>query len=61
MNLNKGNLIDLIAETEEITKVQERKFKELELPDPETTRVQIRPKGRRAEPRDKDSGPREKR
>jgi hypothetical protein len=46
---------------EEITKVQERKFKELELPDPEKTRVQIKPKGRKAEPRDKDTTPRQKR
>jgi hypothetical protein len=53
--IEKGSLL------EEITKVQDRKFKELEVPDPETTRVQIRPKGRRAEPRDKDSTPRQKR
>lgn len=53
--IEKGSLL------EEITKVQDRKFKELELPDPETTRVQIRPKGRRAEPRDKDTTPRQKR
>jgi hypothetical protein len=46
---------------EEITKVQERSFKDVELPDPEKTRVQIRPKGRRAEPRDKDTAPRQKR
>ena len=55
-NLNeKGSLL------EEITEVQDRKFKELETPDPELTRVQIKPKGRRAEPRDKDSTPRQKR
>jgi len=53
--IEKGKLL------EEITKVQERKFKEIELPDPELTRVQIKPKGRRAEPRDKDSTPRQKR
>jgi hypothetical protein len=53
--IEKGNLL------EELTKVQERDFKELELPDPEKTRVQIRPKGRLAEPRDKDSTPRQKR
>jgi hypothetical protein len=53
--IEKGSLL------EEITKVQDRKFKELEVPDPEQTRVQIRPKGRRAEPRDKDSTPRQKR
>ena len=46
---------------EEITKVQQRTFKDLELPDPEKTRVQIRPRGRRAEPSEKQSGPREKR
>lgn len=46
---------------EEITKVQQTNFKELETPDPENTRVQIRPKGRRAEPRDKDTTPRKKR
>jgi hypothetical protein len=46
---------------EEITKVQDRSFKELETPDPELTRVQIRPKGRKAELRDKDSTPRQKR
>jgi hypothetical protein len=53
--IEKGKLL------EEITKVQERSFKDVELPDPEKTRVQIRPKGRRAEPRDKDSTPRQKR
>ena len=53
--IEKGKLL------EEITKVQERSFKELELPDPEKTRVQIRPIGRRAEPRDKDTTPRQKR
>ena len=31
------------------------------LKDPEKTRVQVRPIGRRAEPRDKDSSPRQKR
>jgi hypothetical protein len=53
--IEKGSLL------EEITKVQDRSFKELELPDPEKTRVLIRPKGRRAEPRDNDTTPRQKR
>ena len=53
--IEKGSLL------EEITKVQERSFKELELTDPEKTRVQIRPKGRQPESRDKDSSPRQKR
>jgi hypothetical protein len=55
------NLIEKGSLLEEITAVQDRKFKELELPDPETTRVQIKPKGRRAEPKDKESKPRQKR
>jgi hypothetical protein len=55
------NLIEKGSLLEEITEVQDRKFKELETPDPELTRVQIKPKGRRAEPRDKDSTPRQKR
>lgn len=55
------NIIEKGSLLEEITKVQERSFKELETPDPEQTRVQMRPKGRRAEPRDKDSTPRQKR
>jgi hypothetical protein len=55
------NIIEKGSLLEEITKVQDRSFKELELPDPEQTRVQIRPKGRRAEPRDKDTTPRQKR
>jgi hypothetical protein len=46
---------------EEITKVQERKFQELELPDPETTRIQIKHPGRKAVSRDKDTSPRRKR
>lgn len=53
--IEKGKLL------EELTKVQERSFKDVELPDPESTRVQIRPKGRRPELRDKDSTPRQKR
>lgn len=40
---------------------QEVTTKQLKQFDPEKTRVKIKPKGRRAEPRDKDSGPREKR
>ena len=55
------NIIEKGPLLEEITKVQERSFKELELPDPEKTRVQIKPPGRRAEPRDKDTTPRQKR
>jgi hypothetical protein len=55
------NIIEKGSLLEEITKVQERSFKDIEVSDPETTRVQIRPKGRRAEPRDKDSTPRQKR
>jgi hypothetical protein len=46
---------------EEITKVQERSFKELELPDPEKTRLQITPKGRKPVSREKDTTPRQKR
>lgn len=53
--IEKGSLL------EEITKVQERSFKEIELPDPEKTRVQIRPKGRKPESRDKDTSSRQKR
>jgi len=55
------NIIEKGSLLEEITKVQERSFKDIEVSDPETTRVQITPKGRRAEPRDKDSTPRQKR
>jgi len=53
--IEKGNLL------EEITKVQERSFRELETPDPEKTRVKIKHPGRQAEPRDKDTTPRRKR
>jgi hypothetical protein len=53
--IEKGSLL------EEITKVQERSFKELETPDPEKTRVKIKPPGRQALPRDKDTTPRQKR
>jgi hypothetical protein len=55
------NIIEKGPLLEELTKVQQKSYKDLELPDPETTRVQIRPKGRRAEPRDKDTTPRQKR
>jgi hypothetical protein len=55
------NIIEKGPLLEELTEVQERSFKELELPDPEKTRLQIRPKGRRAEVQDKDSTPRQKR
>jgi hypothetical protein len=40
---------------------QEVTTKQLKQFDPEKTRVQLKPKGRRAEPRDKDTSPREKR
>jgi hypothetical protein len=40
---------------------QEVSAKELKQFDPEQTRVAIKPKGRRADPRDKDSTPRQKR
>lgn len=55
------NLIEKGRLLEELTKVQQRNFADVALPDPEKTRVQIRPMGRRAEPRDKDSSPRQKR
>ena len=55
------NLIEKGRLLEELTKVQQRSFTDVELPDPETTRVQIKHPGRRAVPRDKDSGPRERR
>lgn len=53
--IEKGSLL------EEITKIQDRKFKDTELPDPEQKRVQIRPKGRLVKPRTQDIAPRQKR
>jgi hypothetical protein len=39
---------------EELTEVQQRKWQDVEAPDPETRRVQVRPKGvKTAEPRGK--------
>ncbi len=55
------NIIEKGPLLEEITKVQERDFKELETPDPEKTRVQIKHPGRKAVSRDKDTSPRQKR
>lgn len=55
------NIIEKGPLLEEITKVQERSFKELELPDPEKTRIKIKHPGRRAVSRDKDTSPRKKR
>ncbi len=55
------NIIEKGSLLEEITKVQERDFKELETPDPEKTRVQIKHPGRKAVSRDKDTTPRQKR
>lgn len=55
------NIIEKGSLLEEITKVQERSFKELETPDPEKTRVQIKHPGRKAVSRDKDTTPRQKR
>ena len=55
------NLIEKGRLLEELTRVEQRSFTDIELPDPETTRVQIKHPGRRAVPRDKDSGPRERR
>lgn len=52
--IEKGSLL------EEITKVQDHKFKKIDF-DPEKTRVQITPKGRKATPRGKDTTPRQKR
>ena len=53
--IEKGNLL------EQLTKVQERKFKDEDLPDPEKTRVQIKHPGRKPVSRDKDTTPRQKR
>lgn len=55
------NIIEKGPLLEEITKVQERSFKELETPDPEKTRVKIKHPGRKAVSRDKDTSPRQKR
>lgn len=55
------NIIEKGSLLEEITKVQERSFKELETPDPELTRIQIKHPGRKAVTRDKDTTPRQKR
>jgi hypothetical protein len=55
------NLIEKGRLLEELTRVEQRNFADMELPDPETTRVQIKHPGRRAVSRDKDSGPRERR
>ena len=55
------NLIEKGRLLEELTRVEQRNFADMELPDPETTRVQIKHPGRRAVPRDKDSGPRARR
>jgi hypothetical protein len=56
----RGNVVDRHFEPES-EKDQEVTAKELKQFDPEKTRVSIKPKGRRAEPRDKDSTPRQKR
>jgi hypothetical protein len=55
------NIIEKGPLLEEITKVQERSFKELETPDPEKTRVQIMHPGRKPVSREKDTSPRKKR
>lgn len=55
------NLIEKGRLLEELTRVEQRSFTDIDLPDPETTRVQIKHPGRKAVPRDKDSGPRERR
>ena len=55
------NLIEKGPLLEEITKVQERKFKDEDLPDPEKTRVQIKHPGRKPVSREKDTTPRQKR
>jgi hypothetical protein len=55
------NIVEKGPLLEEITKVQERSFKELELPDPEKTRVQIKHPGRKPVSREKDTTPRQKR
>ena len=55
------NLIEKGRLLEELTRVEQRNFADMELPDPETTRVQIKHPGRRAVSRDKDSSPRERR
>lgn len=55
-----GNVVDKHFDPSD-EQDQEVSTKELKKFDPEKTRVQIRPKGRRAEPREKESGPRQKR
>ncbi len=54
-NVKERNFDPSDEQDQEVTTKQLKQF------DPEKTRVQIKPKGRRPEPRDKDSGPREKR
>ena len=46
---------------EQLTKVEYKKTSDVELPDPEKSRVQIKHPGRKAVPRDKDTTPRQKR
>ena len=55
------NIIEKGSLLEELTEVQQQKFKDAETPDPENTRVQIKHPGRKAVPRGKDSSPRQKR
>lgn len=55
-----GNVIDRKFDPSD-EQDQEVTTKQLKQFDPEKTRVKIKPKGRRAEPRDKDTSPRQKR
>ena len=55
------NLIEKGSLLEQLTKVEYKKLSDIELPDPEKTRVKITHPGRRAEPRDVDISPRKKR
>ena len=55
-----GNVVDRQFDPND-EQEQEVTTKKLKQFDPEKTRTQIKPKGRRAEPRDKDSSPRQKR
>ena len=55
-----GNLVDRNYDPRD-EQDQEVTAKELKQFDPEKTRVKIKPKGRKAEPRDKDTAPRQKR